>query len=998
MTHRRTSLRAALTLVLLALAGNSELNAFQASQPPSTPQAPPAKPKQPSPFETVPANDQTQQQPAQPAKPAQPPKPGQPFENVPAEKEEAKPAAPQQQQPEQTPDVIAEIEFRGSRRVPQQTLRTLIFSKQGDKFDEDALHRDFMNLWNSGRFDDLTIEREPSPKGWIIRFVVVERRVVRTIKYEGNKSVTVSEILDRFKERRVGLSVEQQYDQARVARATQVLKEFLSERGRQFATVTPQIRQIPPSSVEVTFMVNEGAKVKVGNIDITGNQVFNDRAVKRAMKNLHPLGIPHSLIAESLFAKTYDSSKLEEDMERVKFFYMTRGYFTAKVTDHKVNLHDATSRNPFMPWLTKPAKVADVSLTIEEGLKYHLNKVNYVGVKLFRTPEALTGRVFGMNEGDVFSTEKLSKGLKNFSKLYGEFGYIDAVADPDFNPMPDGKIDLTLNVDEGKQFFVRRIDFQGNNTTRDKVIRREILIDEGDMYNTRLWELSVLRLNQLGYFEALKAEEAAQITRDTKNNTVDILLKVKERGKNSISLNGGVSGIAGSFIGFGYSTNNFLGLGETLSLNAEIGDRMRSATFGFTEPYLFDKPIQAGFTIYTQRFNYDQGREISLFYGQNLIPLYNQLGTNNLLKYTSNGYGATVFASYPLRRSFARLSLTYGIDRQSIRIPDDNTVTKNYFLYSSFLNFSGPNQLTGIITSKVIPAYQYNTIDHPITPSRGKSFYASLSVAGGPLGGNVKSLEPSLSFTYFHPGLKKGHTVGFRLLGRMISGYGGQAAPPFNRIYMGGENDVRGFEIWSIGPYAYIPSQTSVPVLNSDGSQRYQSVLDANGNPGLVALNQTLPIYQLVFSGGDTQAIGNFEYRIPIFGPVTLAAFYDAGMNRISFRNQLKINEGRLNELNNSFPTAAFDNRPVIVSDTQKLRMSTGLELQIMMPVVNAPFRLYWAYNPMIARTNLTQPVVADATMFPNAATLNNAIPYFAYTTPYYERRTMFRFTISRTF
>ena len=135
--------------------------------------------------------------------------------------------------------------------------------------------------------------------------------------------------------------------------------------------------------------------------------------------------------------------------------------------------------------------------------------------------------------------------------MYGQFGYIDFVAEPSFEPVPNtDKIDLTLNFDEGKQFFVRRIDFSGNTTTRDKVIRRELLIDEGDIFNTRLWELSILRLNQLGYFEALKEEEAADIKRDTKTNTVDITLKVKERGKNSVQLNGGVSGIAGSFVGF----------------------------------------------------------------------------------------------------------------------------------------------------------------------------------------------------------------------------------------------------------------------------------------------------------------------------------------------------------------------------------------------------------------------------------------------------------------
>jgi outer membrane protein insertion porin family len=987
------SLKAVLLYLVIAGAGAGSTTSLHGQQPPQ-PAKPAQSPKPASPFESVPGAQE-------PAQPVQPPKPG-PFETVPETKDPSQPAEarPAVEAPETT-DVVEYIEFRGARRVPQDTLRALIFTKKGDRYDEAAIQRDFMALWNTGRFDDIVVERERGETGWIIRYLVTERRVVRTIKYEGNKSVTVSEILDRFKERRVGLSVEQQFEQGRVQRAANVLKEFLAERGRQYATVTPEIRQIPPSSIELIFRVNEGAKVKVGRIDIVGNQVYGDRAVRRAMKNLKPIGIPYSLFLEELFPRTYDSSKLDEDKERVRhFLYNANGYFLAKVTDHKVTMRDTRAGRiwwfPPLIWkTTKPGKQADIQLTVEEGRQYRIGKINFVGVKLFKTPEIFMRPIFGMGEGDIFSTEKLQKGFKSFQKFYGQFGYIDAVPEPDFNPTPDGKIDLTLTVDEGKQFFVRRIDFRGNTTTRDKVIRREILIDEGDLYNTQLWEVSLLRLNQLGYFEALKVEDAADITRDTKNSTVDITLKVKERGKNSVSLNGGVSGIAGSFVGFGYSTNNFLGLGETLSVNAELGDRTRSVTFGFTEPYFLGRPMQAGFTVYTQRFNYDQAREVSLFSGRNLIPLYDALGRDNLLNYVTNGYGVNFFLSYPLRRSFARLSLTYGIDRSTIT--PLNTSSSSYFNYSNFLNFDGPNQLTGIFTSRITPAYTYNTIDHPVTPSRGKSYFASVAFAGGPLKGSVNMIEPTLTYTHFVPGLKKGHIMGWRLLGRMISGYGGKVAPPYNRVYMGGENDVRGFEIWSILPAVYIPSAASIPILNNDGSARTQKVI-VDGTVTTVGLNQTIPIYQIVFPGGDTQGIGNFEYRIPIFGPVTLAAFFDAGINRITLGNQLRLNPGRLAELNGQFPQAAFENSAVRIPTTQKIRTSTGLELQVMMPVVNAPFRLYWAYNPTIIQDFFLPPVAADASLFPNLATMNYAASRYSAITPYFEKRTMFRFTISRTF
>ena len=996
MIHRRPGLAAVLHCFLLALFISGLSDSLSAA-PQEAPQAPapqapkPAPAKPASPFESVPQS-------AEPPKPSAA-KPPAPFETVPAPAE-AKPeeeAAPLS--PDEVPDVVEAIEFRGARRVPQDTLRALIFTKRGDRYDPEALNRDFMALWNTGRFDDIVLEREPGRTGWILRFLVTERRVVRKIDYAGMKSVTVSEILDRFKERRVGLSVEQQYEQARVQRAANVLKEYLSERGRQFATVTPEVRQIPPSSVEVIFRVEEGPKVKVGKIEILNNKVFGDRAVRRAMANSRPIGIPRSIFFESLFAKTFDSTKLEEDKDRVRMFYSQRGYFLARATDHTVTMRDTPGGRlwwfPPLAWKkTKPGKRADITLTMEEGRLYRLGKFSATGVKFFKTPEPLQATL-GMRQGDIFSTEKLGKGLKDISKLYGLYGYIDAVAEPDFEPRPDGTIDLTLNIDEGERFYVRRIDFEGNTTTRDKVIRREILIDEGDVYNTRLWELSILRLNQLGYFETLKEEEAAQITRDTRNNTIDITLKLKERGRNSVSLNGGVSGIAGSFIGFGYATNNFLGLGETLSLDAQLGDRVRAVTFGFTEPYFLDRPMQLGFTIYTQRFNFDQAREVSLFSGRNLIPLYESLGRENLLNYTTNGFGGTVFWSYPLRRSFARISLTYGVDRQNVRTLND--ATKDQFQFSNFLNFDGPNQLNGIITSRIIPSYQYNTIDHPITPSRGKSIFASVSVSGGVLGGNVNTIEPTLSFTYFRPALRRGHVLGMRLLGRLIAGYGGRNAPPFNRVFMGGENDVRGFEIWSILPAVYIPSEAATPVLNDDGSARLQPVI-IDGKRENIIVTQRIPIYQFIPTGGDTQGLANFEYRIPVVGPVVLAAFFDAGTNRISLPKQLRLNPGRIDSLNTAFPGAAFENRSLIIRSTQQIRTSTGLELQIMMPVVNAPFRLYWAYNPTIVRDFFQPPLAADPSMFPNQATLIKASETFARPSSWFERRTMFRFTISRTF
>ena len=932
----------------------------------------------------------------------QQPKPPNPFETVPTAPSEQKPAPPppppaanqpsRATRPGQPPEnVIEAIEFRGARRVRQDTLQALIFSKKGDPFDEQTLHRDFMALWNSGRFDDLRIEREPGKQGWIIRFVVVERPVVRTIKYEGNKSVSVSDILDRFKDKKVGLVVESQYDPNKVQRAKVVIQDLLAEHGHLSASVDPQIRRVPPSSLEITFKINEGPKVKVGNIEVTGNSVFSDKQVIRAMKNLHPLGIPHSILFENLFAKTYDPSKLDEDKSRVQNFYQEHGYFTARVTDSTVTMRKTGGQGIHIPLFhpNKPGTAADVNITVEEGKLYRLNNITFSGVKFFRTPEALMTPLFGMSKGDVFSTAKLRKGLENMRKLYGNFGYIDFVAEPSFDPQPDGKMDMSLSVDEGHQFFVRRIDFTGNTTTRDKVIRRQLLIDEGQIFNNALWEMSILRLNQLGYFEPLKAEDAADIKRDTKTNTVDITLKVKERGKNSIQLNGGVSAIAGSFIGASYSTNNFLGLGETLGLSSQIGTRLDSVQFSFTEPYFLDKALQTGFTLYVQRYSYNQAQEASILAGTNLIGYYNALGTQNLLNYVQNGYGGTVFVSYPLKRTFARVSLTYGYNISNIKTL--TTAATNYFTYIDFEGVGGPNQLSGIRTSTITPGYTYNSINNPINPTGGRELFFSLGFSGSELGGNVNTIQPTLDAKYFRHGLMKGHVIGLHLSARMIIGYGGKTAPPFSRFFMGGENDVRGFYDWTLSPIVYLPSDVAtVYVYNADGTQRTQKG---------VPITMTVPSYQVTFPGGDTSLVGNFEYRIPIAGPVTLALFADAGLDRLLFPHQLHLNPERTAQLNEEFPEAGFTGDSYIQPGSQKLRTSTGAEIQVLMPVVNAPFRIYWAYNPTRFESNLLAPIVADRSYFPNQATYSNAISAIGAVLPYSaERSSMFRFTVGRTF
>jgi outer membrane protein insertion porin family len=636
-------------------------------------------------------------------------------------------------------DLIVGIQIHGNRRIPAETVKARIFTKVGDVYDVAALERDFNALWNTGYFEDIRFEREESARGWVLHVYLKERPTIREINYVGLNAVSTSDVLDRFKERKVPLSVESQYDPTKVKKAEVVLKELLAEHGRQFATIRSEIRPIPPAAIGISFIIKEGPKVKVGKIQFRGNKHIKARTLRAAMKNLKPIGIPHSIFLENLFAKTYDATKLEEDTERVRAEFQNRGYFKVVVEDPKTDIHDTGHTGLHIPLIQPGAgKSVDITMPIEEGARYHLGKITFKNNKAIRNVNALRN-LFPIKDGDIFSREKVAKGLENLRKAYGEAGYINFTSVPDTKFDDEKKtVDLMIDVDEGKQFYVRRIEFAGNTTTRDKVIRREIALEEGQVYNSRLWELSLLRLNQLGYFEQLKPDDPNTTERhlDEKNGNVDLTLKVHEKGKNSIGLQGGVSGLAGAFVGLNYSTNNFLGLGETLSVQASLGARQRDVVFGFTEPYLFDRPMQAGFNVYLRKISYDQARQYAILSGQqlNLQSPFLQ----NLQNYSQSSTGFSLSLSYPLRRSFKRFGISYSFDRSSLVAV--STASKLLFDNLNFSGIQGPNALNGIITSKIVPSFTMNTLDASYAPHRGKSFFVGGEIAG--IGGTVHTFRP----------------------------------------------------------------------------------------------------------------------------------------------------------------------------------------------------------------------------------------------------------------
>jgi outer membrane protein insertion porin family len=908
--------------------------------------------------------------------------------------------------------VIERIEFYGNRRIRSDTLKARIFSREGDPYNEETLRRDFQALWNTQFFEDVKLRVEDSPDradGKIIVFDVKERPQIRRIRYDGIHSVTESDILDRFKERKVGLSVESPFDPTKIKKAEVVLKDLLGEHGRQFAKVTPQYERIASSNaVILVFKIDEGPKVKVGTIKFVGNHAFSDRKLIRAMRHDRPYGIPLYYWNIPVLSKTYDREKLNEDLEvGVRGLYQDNGYFRVVVAPNGPILQNMDVPHkgvPLVPGL-KPhvGKAVNITIKIEEGERYHMGTLKIVSSD---PDKALSLKVeplkalFPMKEGDILSVDKLRKALKNYTDAYGQYGFIDFTAEPDFDIDDAGKkINLTLHFDEQKQYYVRRINFSGNTTTRDKVIRRELLIDEGQLFNKRYWDISILRLNQLNYFDKIEADKSVELQKNSKDGTVDINLKLKEKGKQSIGLQGGVSGLAGGFIGLTYQTNNFLGLGETLTFSAQFGSYQRTLQFGFTEPYLFDRPISTGFTVFTSKYNFNQAQQQALITGQQV-----SVNPQFIQNYDQNSTGFTAFASYPLKRfSFARLGLSYGLTRTNITA--FNAASTLLFEQLQFRAIAGPSALNGIVSSSVTPSISYNTIDNPINATRGKSIFYSMSFVGGPLGGNVKTVTNVFDIKYFHPINKRRNAIGLHFTTAYITGYGGGEVPPFSRFYMGGENDLRGFDIRSISPVVFIPTVTQQPLF-------YHDPLSAGA---LRSFSLPVLVYTATLPGGDFQTSGNIEYRIPIAGPVMMSLFADAGTDGILKTSALHLDPTGIANIASTFPQAPLAKTLGIFPGTNfRIRDSVGIEFGVNLPIVQAPFRIYYAYNlnrfhsqiaapnPFVNQTTLTNWQATLDKVSPNLWE-NQIVPQLGFLSNpgrlnYFEPKTTFRFTVGKTF
>ena len=469
----------------------------------------------------------------------------------------------------------------------------------------------------------------------------------------------------------------------------------------------------------LTFVIKEGPTVKVGKIAFTGNHALSHRQLVAAMKNLKPIGIPHSIILENLFARTFDASKLDEDADRVRQAYRDKGYFKALTGEPQTNVRNAGGINPFTLHPSHGKRV-DIVMPIEEGERYRLGGITFTGNKAFTNVKALRAQfpVKGWRLVQRHAVRqghgKLAQGLRR--RLATSTWWPPR---PHGSTRPRSLVYLDIDIDEGKQFYVSRIEFTGNTVTRDKVIRRELLLEEGQVYNSQLWELSHPAAEPVELLrDRSRPTRTRRAARTPTTGTVDLLLKLKEKGKNSIGLNGGVSGLSGTLHRPELSDQQLPRPGRDA-----VAARRTSATwratisFGFTEPYLRNKPISVGFQVFDSKRDYNPAKATRSPAAEREPD---DAQHSQLKNYNTSTTGYDVLGERAAAASVRRLgrgahrSLVW-LSRSSITTFNKNT--HNVFQSLAFRSgIQGQNQLNGIVTSVFTPSFTFSTLDRAVGP------------------------------------------------------------------------------------------------------------------------------------------------------------------------------------------------------------------------------------------------------------------------------------------
>jgi len=627
--------------------------------------------------------------------------------------------------------VVQRIVVQGNERIDQQTILSYLPIQVGDAVDSARIDLALKTLYRTDLFADIAIQLQGSD----LIIQVSESPIINQVVFEGNDSLAEEKLRDEVTERPRGI-----FTRSRVQQDVQRLVELYRRSGRISATVTPQIVQLPQKRVDLIFVIDEGPKTGVARINFLGNKAVSDGDLRGVL-----------VTEESHFWKffssnaNYDPDRLEYDREQLRKYYTNRGFFDFRVVSAVAEL--APDQRDF-----------NITITVDEGPRFRFGDLRVETENQRLDPQFLKA-LLPIHKGDLYESDKIEDAVDALTYAAGAAGYAFVDIRPRYVPNRDKRrVDVVFQVREGPHVYVERIDVLGNTRTIDPVIRREMMLVEGDAYNKVLLERSRLNIRRLGFFKDVTIDEAPGSAPD---RTV-ISVTVEEQPTGELSFGAGFSSVDQFLVDIGVSERNFRGRGQDLRARVSLGSLRQQVDFSFTEPRFLGRDLRAGADLYSYRYDY-----------------------GSAAAFTTSSTGGALRIGYPLNQN-TYLSARYNLRWDSINVDNSNCVASPTLC----------DQVGSFLTSLVGYGFATDRRNDPARPTRGWRASFKQDIAG--LGGDVNYVKTEVDGGWYY-GIRPKWIVTLEGSAGYIDGWGGDAIRINDRFFKGG-NTFRGFATAGMGP------------------------------------------------------------------------------------------------------------------------------------------------------------------------------------------------------
>ncbi|MEK6684013.1 MAG: outer membrane protein assembly factor BamA [Nitrospirota bacterium] len=662
-------------------------------------------------------------------------------------------------------DAVVAIEVQGNHRIETATIRSRLKTKEGSLLSADRVREDIQSLYQLGFFLDVRVDWEPVDGGVKVIYIVAERPYVNEINFVGNVEI----MTDQLKEK-VMIKPKSFLDDVQVKENAERLRQYYDEEGYHNTIVIPVLKmQGDGDKVALTYYIKEGAKATVKQVQFEGNKAYQPKTLKKKIDTRE-----YSLWTSWLTnAGYYKKEMLNEDVDKLKDYYLNNGYLQVQVGTPQIRFKEDRSQAlvsyPILhgeidyPYEFHAVRVS-IAFPLIEGSQFQVRTITVNGHHVFTTDrlrEALK-----LKEGDLFRRNVLREGVAVIHDLYGEKGYLYASIIPQYTTdLATKTVDLALDIAEDNPMQIRQVMITGNDKTRDKVVRREIRLNEQELVNTKLLRRSFQRINNLNFFDSVEI-----VPERVGADKVDLQVRVKEKSTGAFSIGGGYSSID-HVVGMAEITQgNLFGRGELLRGRAEFGERRNTYSLTFSEPYLLDHPVSG------------------------TVDLFNQTRDFNSYKERRIGGDMVLGKSFS---EYLRGSLSYTLETLTLfDVAQDDPNTPEIESSAPSLVIKQEGKST---TSSLGATIARDTRDFYFDPKEGTRTALTVEYAGTFLGGDNNFVKTILDVSRFFP--IRWDTV-FSLHGRLgyATGISGTELPVGERFYVGGINTVRGFKFGTAGP------------------------------------------------------------------------------------------------------------------------------------------------------------------------------------------------------